>query len=210
MRQKMNKTWKILCLGLVMVFALNLLAPQAIIEAQAAKTVTTKKCTVVSKITKKAPTVKNGTTTVTDVSTNSKTAFIKFKAPSKGTYQFKFTMTSKPAKGKSAYQSNITLCEDPKKWGGLKSAIKDVDGYTFYAHYWIKTEGSKKAQCLSMASEDQYDEDEDEKIDDWTGLKTRTATLKLKKGETVVIAFDRNTGTNVKKIKYKMTIKKIK
>lgn len=141
------------------------------VEAQAAKKVTTQKNY------KKAKAVKTGTTVVTVKKRSRKNYYqdnyVKFKAPKTGTYVF--TVSSFKENGK---KSDFSGC------GGL-TISKLSNNYPMALD--VKTQGGK-TRYLNVGTKQMYQfsvKNGEKKVDQY--LTKRTATLKLKKGETVYL-----------------------
>ncbi len=190
---KKRKSALLVCMGLVMALALTVFAPAAGMEVQAVRKITS------NYKYRKAPAAKTGTTIVTarpyKSSNNSKKAmsavsWVKFTAPKAGTYQFTF----------SDYMVKN------KKDDILFGAISMYTGISRYAdaaypdnHLKVKTQGGKtySLDMCSAASYRKYG-----KITTATSLPSRTATVKLKKGQIVFMNFN-NSKTATCKVKIK-------
>lgn len=189
-----KKSTKLVCLGLVVALALSVFTPSAAIEAQAAKKVTA------NYNYKKAPAIKTGTTTVTAKKYNgsnnkskTKTAipWVKFTAPKAGTYQF--TISDLTVKGKS----NTTVVSAVGMWTGVNT----WSGSTYPQSYLkVKTKGGKTS-TLWLCSKNAYLSSG--KVSTATSLPSRTATVKLKKGQVVYISFNQSYN-----VTYKVKVKK--
>lgn len=218
---KRKKSTLLVCLGLVMALMLTTLVPTASMEVQAAKKVTTKKVTT-NYNWRKAPTVKIGTTKVTAKRAKHSygkeknivmPGFIKFKAPKAGTYQF--TISNLARKGNDKGYTKIALvCPHPEcKYLEIP---QNVDPLTYTAGevvFWtgagsansiwpdkylkVKTKGGKSS-TLCLATEIHSHEE----IMKEAYLTSRTATVKLSKGQVVYMGF-RNYTTNTCTLKIK-------
>ncbi|MBD5156333.1 MAG: hypothetical protein HDT13_01650 [Butyrivibrio sp.] len=187
---KRKKSTLLVCLGLVMALVLTTLVPTTSMEVQAAKKVTT------NYNWRKAPTVKVGTTTVTArpvKSSNYKkknlasVGFIKFTAPKAGTYQF--TISNLVKKGDAQRYTNGAVTF----WTGNGSANSIwPDKYLK-----VKTQGGK-SHTLWLCSK-RYSSG---KVTAATFLTSRTATVKLSKGQVVYMDFN-NSYTNTCTLKIK-------
>lgn len=188
---KKRKSTLLVCLSLVMALVLTILAPTASMEVQAARKVTT------NYNYKKAPAVKTGTTIVTArpyKAANYKkknlaaVGFVKFKAPKAGTYQF--TISKIAEKGKPANYAT-----------GAVIFMTGEGSYIYPSKYIkVKTNGGKTT-TLYLHSRDYA---KNQKITTSTFLTSRTATVKLSKGQVVYLDFNNNkTNTCTLKIKKK-------
>ena len=184
-----KKSTLLVCLGLVMALVLTVLTPVTGMEAQAARKVTT------NYNYKKAPAVKTGTTTVTArpfKSANYKkknlaaVGFVKFKAPKAGTYQF--TVSKVAIKGDATSYAN-----------GAVTFMTGTGSSIYPAKYLkVKTQGGKTSTlyiCSRTYSRSQ-------KTTIGTFLTSRTATVKLSKGQVVYLDFN-NGKTNTYSLKIK-------
>ena len=162
-----------------MALVLGMFVPVVGMETQAAKKVTA------NLNRKKAPSVKVGTTTITTkVKLKSKGdtvnpigSYVRFKAPKKGTYQF--TMSNLRYKSNPGEDALGSLYFENSK--GVAIRFKTQSG---------------KSDSLSFTPFDYIDEEEDgeegEEGEITTGTvpKPRTATIKLKKGQTIYLYFE--------------------
>lgn len=163
------------------------------VEVQAAKKVTA------GATEKKAKAVRVGTTAVT-VKKCSKDdmhhAYLKFKAPKAGSYVF--TLSDFKTKGIKA-SKDVEI-------GYFSLLTKDTYGYIPET---VKTEGGKTERmniCTGATTKDDYFKSlnkETKKLNRY--LPKRTATIKLKKGETVWLYV---SYTNYRQFSYKLNIKK--
>ncbi len=163
------------------------------VEVQAAKKVTA------GVNEKKAKVVGVGTTAVTAKKSSKDDmhhAYLKFKAPKAGSYVF--TLSDFKTKGIKA-SKDVEI-------GGFSLLTKDAYGYIPET---VKTEGGKTERmniCTGAATKDDYFKSlnkKRKKLERY--LPKRTATMKLKKGETVWIYV---TYTNYRQFSYKLKIKK--
>lgn len=186
---KRRKSTMLVCLSLVIALVLTTLAPAASMEVQAAKKVTT------NYNYKKAPAVKTGTTIVTArpyKAANYKkknlaaVGFIKFKAPKAGTYQF--TISKVAAKGNSTAYANGAVTFMTGKGSSIYPA----------KYVQVKTKGGKTT-TLYVCSK-QYTTSQ--KTTTSTFLTSRTATVKLSKGQEIYLDFN-NSVTNTCTLKIK-------
>lgn len=191
---KKRKSTLLVCLGMVMTLAFATLAPMTSMEAQAAKTVTSNYTYT------KAPAVKTGTTTViakpykgSNNSTKTKTAvsWVKFTAPKAGTYQF--TISNYGVKGDSSaiLHGAVTMMTGKSTYSGAKYPK---------SYLKVKTQGGK-VYTLWLCSASAYRNYG--KITTGTSLTSRTATVKLKKGQVVYLDFN-----NSKTVSCKLNIKR--
>ncbi|MBD5544942.1 MAG: hypothetical protein HDR01_12090 [Lachnospiraceae bacterium] len=187
-----SKSKLLVCLGLVMALVLTTVAPATSMEVQAAKKATT------NYNYRKAPAVKTGTTTITArpfKASNSKkknlaiVGFVKFTAPKTATYQF--TVSKVAIKGKPGTYANgcVTF------YTGMGSSSSRYPK----SYLKVKTQGGK-TDTLYVCSSSEY---KPAKITANTFITSRTATVKLKKGQVVYLDFN-NGKTNT----YSLTIKK--
>lgn len=188
-----KKSTKLVCLGLVVALALSVFTPSAAIEAQAAKKVTT------NYNYKKAPAIKVGTTTVTarpykgsNNKTKTKTAvsWAKFTAPKAGTYQITFSNYSKKGNSNAIFFGCVTMMTGKSTYAGAKYP---------QSYLKVKTKGGKTntIYLCSSASYTDYGS-----TSQYTSLPSRTATVKLKKGQVVYFDFN-NSSTATCKVKIK-------
>lgn len=172
----MKKSTKSICIIIIMALVLGVFVPVVGMEAQAAKKVTA------NLNRKKALSVKVGTTTITTkVKLKSKGdtvnpigSYVKFKAPKKGTYQF--TMSNLRYKSNSGEDALGSLYFENSK--GVTIRFKTQSG---------------KSDSLSFTPFDYIDEEEEgEEGEITTGTvpEPRTATIKLKKGQTIYLYFE--------------------
>lgn len=147
---------------------------------------------------KKAPKVKvNKTYKVT--SKNKNGTFVKFTAPKAGKYQIQiYNMNSL---GATAAETDLNLANFY-----IRKAPTSAYS-TFLPILKVKTEGGK-TDCLRMATPDSYNNHyKDEKVTTATYLQKRTATLSLKKGETIYVNMSYFTGTK-NRCTYNLKIKR--
>lgn len=191
---KRKKSTMLVCLGLVMALVLTTLVPTTSMEVQAAKNVTT------NYNYKKAPAVKVGTTTVTAKpykSANYKkknvtaVGFVKFTVPKAGTYQF--TVSKVAIKGDSTSYANGAVT--------FYTGVGSSSSVYPKSYLKVKTQGGKTSTLWVCSSTSSYYTPS--KVTAATFLTSRTATVKLKKGQVVYIDFN-NGKTNT----YSLTIKK--
>lgn len=163
------------------------------VEVQAAKKVTA------GATEKKAKAVRVGTTLVTAKKCSKDDmhhAYLRFKAPKAGSYVF--TLSDFKTKGKET-SKDVEI-------GYFALLTKDASGYMPET---VKTEGGKTERiniCTDAATKDDYFKSvnkEAKKINRY--MPKRTATIKLKKGETVWIYV---SYTNYRQFSYKLNIKK--
>ena len=152
------------------------------IDAQAATKKVTTSGKFKSAVPKKAPTVKKGTTVVT---LKKAAGFVKFKAPSTKSYKFTFSKLSGPNGFTSSFTSFLGANENGK--------------LTFVP---VKTYGGKNT-ALFLSSKKVSTQLTNAKKKDYF-LTSRTATVKLKKGQTVYIYTEATGG---KKTTYTLKIK---
>lgn len=172
---KKNNFIKRALVALTFAVAVAVMVPAAgSVEAQAAKKVTAQKTF------KKAKSVKTGTTTVTvkkrPANTNYNDAYVKFKAPKAGKYVF--TVSSLKLKGQNPATS--TTCGF-FYLGKLSSSGKYIDIQK------LKTAGGKTTY-MQIGTKTMYEysvRNKLKKIDQY--LTSRSATISLKKGETVYL-----------------------
>lgn len=167
-------------LTMVMMFALPL-------EASAASKVTA------ATTEKKAKTVKKGTTVVTVPKSSKSFGYIKFKAPSTKTY--KFTLKNIRRYGKKSSGDIIHTSVDfttKDSYGGKKYLSFKQNGSNEYS-LWLCSQKSWKINKPYT-----------KKVTSSTSYPTRTASIRLKKGQTVYLSF-----CNVSdfKVSYDLTIK---
>lgn len=216
---KRKKSTLLVCLGLVMALVLTTLVPNTSMEVQAAK----KKKVTTNYNWRKAPTVKIGTTKVTAKRIKNNygkeknimlPGFIKFKAPEEGTYQFTISNLASKNKGKGYYWVICPECERlkiPQKENPLTYAEEEVVFWTGDGSansIWpdkeleVKTKGGKSSMLCLATERHPYPEheEEDKMIDIY--LTSRTATVKLSKGQVVYMGF-RNIGVNTCTLKIK-------
>lgn len=191
---KKNNVIKRVLMAATFVLMLAVVIPAAgTVEVQAAKKVTA------GVTEKKAKTVRVGTTTVTArkcAKDDMHHAYLKFKAPKSGKYVF--TLSDFKTKGRKVSQ-DVEI-------GYFSLLTKDT--YGFYPET-VKTEGGKTERmniCTGAAAKDAYYKSlnkESKKVNRY--LSKRTATIKLKKGETVWLFV---SYTNYRQFSYKLNIKK--
>ncbi len=192
---KRKKSTLLVCLGLVMALVLTTLVPITSIEVQAVRKVTS------SYKYKKAPAAKTGTTIVTAKpykgSNNNKKAmtavsWVKFTVPKTGTYQFTFSDYVVKDKKDDIMFGVINMYTGISRWAD--------SGYP-QDYLKVKTNGGK-SYSLYMCSPSAYVKPA--KVGKYDSLSSRTATVKLKKGQIVFISFNNsNTITCKMKIKKK-------
>lgn len=189
-----RKSTLLVCMGLAMALVLTVFTPAAGMEVQAVRKVTS------NYKYRKAPAAKTGTTIVTarpyKSSNNSKKAvsavsWVKFTAPKAGTYQFTFSdYVVKANKNEKIYGSIA-----------LHTGINKYKNSSYPQEYLrINTKGGR-AYILCMCSPSAYHKPAKVHISDY--LSSRTATVKLKKGQIVFIKFN-----NSKAVSCKVKIKK--
>ncbi len=164
----MKKTMKKLaCLALAFVMALSIIVVASPSDASAASV---KKVTA-TKSYKKAPALKTGNNKVT---MPKNWYYVKYKAPKKGTYVFTFTNIQSTNANKENGFGAINLM----KWNG---------NYMQYTK--VKTNGGKKCDTLWICTNRNWKNGVKERFKDPTTDYTykRTATITLKKGETIYI-----------------------
>lgn len=188
----MKKTTKMICLSLVMALVFSVLTPAAVMETQAARKVTA------NYNYKKAPAVKVGTTVVTakpynakNNSTKNKTSvpWVKFTATKTGTYQITF--------------SNYVCKQKPDNilFSAVNAMTGKSEGKYPGSYFKVKTQGGKTS-TLWMCAPSSYSKTGS--VTTGTSLPTRTATVKLKKGQVVYFSFNNGkTATCTVKIKKK-------
>lgn len=214
---KRKKSTLLVCLGLVMALVLTTLVPNTSMEVQAAK----KKKVTTNYNWRKAPTVKVGTTKVTAKRVKNNygkeknimlPGFIKFKAPEAGTYQF--TISNLARKDKGYWKEICPDCEllkIPQKEDPLTYTAGEVVFWTGDGSansIWpdkeleVKTKGGKSSMlCLASERHPYPEHEEEDKMID-TYLTSRTATVKLSKGQVVYMGF-RNVSLNTCTLKIK-------
>ncbi len=188
-----RKSALLVCMGLVMALVLTVFAPAAGMEVQAVRKVTS------NYKYRKAPAAKTGTTIVTarpyKESNNRKKAmtavsWVKFTAPKAGTYQFTFSDYVVKANKNEKFYGAITMHT------GISSYADSSYPQTYLK---VKTNGGK-TYTLYMCSPSAYIKPA--KADTYDSLSTRTATVKLKKGQIVFMDFN-NGSTITCKVKIK-------
>lgn len=191
MKAKKISALKHILLALAFAFAVTAFIPAVnTVEAQA-KTI---KISTGSKW-QKAPVIKKtGTYAVTQKKTDSGSySYVAFTAPKAGTY--KITISNlKSLTSKNDFLGNWYICKPSSFVSNHLSPIK------------VKTEGGSST-CLWTASQN-YDGTylkTGKKVNQY--MKTRSATIKLNKGEKV---YSKYWGTDGKKYSYTITIKKTK
>lgn len=192
---KRKKSTLLVCLGLVMALVLTTLVPDTSMEVQAAKKVTS------NYKYKKAPAVKTGTTIVTakpykksnDSKKNmSAVSWVKFTAPKTGTYQFTFSDYVVKANQNEKFFGAITM---------HTGISRSADSSYPKKYLSVKTTGGK-TYTLYMCSPSAYVKPA--KAEKYDSLSSRTATVKLKKGQIVFMELNnRDTITCKLKIKKK-------
>lgn len=190
---KRKKSTLLVCLGLVMVLVLTTFVPTASMEVQAVRKVTS------NYKYKKAPAAKTGTTIVTAKpykrSNNNKknmtaVSWVKFTAPKAGTYQFTFSDYVVKANQNDKFYGAITM----------HTGINTYADSSYPQNYLsVKTNGGK-TYTLYMCSPSAYEKPA--KVDKYDYLSSRTATVKLKKGQIVFMDFN-NSNTITCKVKIK-------
>lgn len=190
-----RKSKLLVCMGLVMALVLTTFAPATSMEVQAVRKVTS------NYKYKKSPAVKTGTTIVTarpyKDSNNKKknmtaVSWVKFTAPKAGTYQFTFSDYVVKANKNEKFYGCITM------YTGISSYADSPYPQTYLK---VKTNGGK-TNTLWMCSPSAYIKPV--KVDVYDSLPSRTATVKLKKGQIVFMDFNNGSTINCKvKIKKK-------
>lgn len=190
-----RKSTLLVCMGLVMALVLTAFVPAASMEVQAARKVTS------NYNYKKAPAAKTGTTVVTArpyKSSNNKkknmtaVSWVKFTAPKDGTYQFTFSNYVVKNSKDAILFGNITMFTGVNRYAD--STYPD-------SYLKVKTNGGK-SYTLYMCSPSAYRKPA--KVSQYDSLSSRTATVKLKKGQIVFMDFNNGkTATCTLKIKKK-------
>lgn len=197
---KRKKSTLLVCLGLVMALVFTALVPTTGMEVQAAENVTT------NHNWRKAPIVKTGTTKVTAKCLKNNygkeknimlPGFIKFKAPKAGTYQF--TISNLARKGNGYTKIICPECkllkipqqEDPRTYTSEDVIFWTGDGSdnSIWPDKYLKVNTiGGKSNTLCLATERHpYAEHEGTMVE--TYLTSRTATVKLSKGQVVYMGF---------------------
>lgn len=144
-----------------------------------------------SKPTKKTPALKTGDNVVTYKKSS---GYVKFTASKKGTYTFTF--------------SGLTSLEKtPDKIGYGYFTIDEKSSYGYYSPIKVKTNKGKKSEYLEVTTKYCYNK-YDKKSETSNYLYKRTATLSLKKGETVYIYNFTSIGVNSAKHSVNINVKK--
>ena len=188
-----KKSTKLLCLSLVVALVLSVFAPTAAIEAQAVRKVTA------NYNYKKAPAIKVGTTAVTakpykssNLKTKTKTAvsWVKFTAPKAGTYQFTISNYAKKGNSNAVIYGCVTMMTGKNTYAGARYPKSYLS---------VKTKGGK-VNTLYLRSAASYTSSGS--VSKYTYLPSRTATVKLKKGQVVYLDFN-NSSTITCNVKVK-------
>jgi hypothetical protein len=159
---------RITALALALVIALSVMVVANPSDAEAAST---KKVTAVTNY-KKAPAIKTGTTKVTY---KKKEGYVKFTASKKGTYVITFSgLATVPAT-----KEDITY--------GFSDIYKK-NSYGYLESVKVKTNKNKKTWSLYLTTKFCWNNfDKEDGYGASNSLYSRTATLTLKKGETIYI-----------------------
>lgn len=140
-------------------------------------------------IIKKAPKIKKGTTIVKVE--KKKTSYVKFTAPSTKTYKFTFTPQFTEEQNKDFMFGYFQICR-----------IK----YNKLSTQKLKTKGGKYI-ALNVGNQRYIDAIEAPKNKAKAYMTSRSTSIKLKKGETVIISSYIQKNQNEDRLKYKVVIK---
>ena len=140
-------------------------------------------------IIKKAPKIKKGTTTIK--AEKKKTCYVKFTAPKTKTYKFTFTPEFTEKQNENFMLGYFQICRI--KYGKLSTQK-------------LKTKGGKYI-ALNVGNQKYIDALETQKNKAKAYMTSRSTSLKLKKGETIIISSYILKNQNEDKLKYQVTIK---
>lgn len=140
-------------------------------------------------IIKKAPRIKKGTTIVT--ASKKKTCYVKFTATATKTYKFTFTPKFTEEQNEDFMLGYFQICRI--KYGKLSTQK-------------LKTKGGKYI-ALNVGNQRYIDAIEVPKNKAKAYMTSRSTSIKLKKGETIIISSYIQKNQNEDKLKYKVIIK---